>query len=128
MTDRILPRAVAIAPCIEVDAAERWWAQLGFLRAAGTQGADYRILSDGNGGELHLQRAPDGWLVPGRNPFGIYLYSPHVDKLALIARDQIVEPGKAPERKDWGMYEFSLTGPDGLLVRVGWPTRLIEGA
>ena len=26
--------------------------------------------------------------------------------------------------KAWGMYEFALDGPDGVLVRIGWPTRL----
>jgi hypothetical protein len=29
------------------------------------------------------------------------------------------------EHKPWGMYEFALNGPDDLLVRVGWPSRLM---
>ena len=86
---------------------------------------DYRMLSDGAGGEVHLQRAVEGWVVPGRNPFGVYLYTPRVDELAAAMREAIVESEKAPTHKQWGMYEFALNGPDDLLVRVGWPSRLI---
>ena len=65
----------------------------------------------------------EGWLVPGRNPFGLYLYTEHVDALAAEFRDEIIGE-HAPEDKPWGMYEFALSDPDQTLVRVGWPTRL----
>ena len=59
--------------------------------------------------------------MPGRNPFGLYLYLEDVD--ALAAEFEIL--GKTgPEDKPWGMYEFALSDPDETLVRVGWPTRL----
>jgi hypothetical protein len=65
----------------------------------------------------------EGWLVPGRNPFGLYLYLEDVDALAAEFRAEIL--GKtAPEDKPWGMYEFAVSDPDQTLVRVGWPTRL----
>ncbi|MFN7606364.1 MAG: glyoxalase, partial [Hyphomonadaceae bacterium] len=27
--------------------------------------------------------------------------------------------------RDWGMYEFAVGAPDGLLVRIGWPSSLV---
>jgi len=118
-------RVTAIIPCNDLDAAEAWWSRLGFTRPADQGHDDYRLLSDGEGGEVHLGRAVDGWVVPGRNPFGVYVYTPRVDALAAALRDEIIEREKAPTHKPWGTYEFALNGPDGLLVRVGWPSRLI---
>jgi hypothetical protein len=34
----------------------------------------------------------------------------------------IVEDG-APHRKPWGTYEFAVGDPDGVLVRIGRPSR-----
>ena len=64
--------------------------------------------------------------MPGRNPFGVYIHTPRVETLAAAMRDEIIEPGKRAERKPWGMYEFALNGPDDLLVRVHWPSRLVR--
>ena len=75
------------------------------------------------GGYPHLTDAVEGWLVPGRNPFGLYLYLEDVDSLAAEFRDETLGK-RAPEEKPWGMYEFALSDPDETLVRVGWPTRL----
>lgn len=108
-----------------MDAAERWWNRLGFSRPADQDFGDYRMLSDGEGGEIHLQPAVEGWLVPGRNPFGVYVYTPRVDALAAMAGSAIIEGTKRAEHKEWGMYEFALNGPDDLLVRIGWPSRLM---
>ncbi|HEY3680120.1 MAG TPA: glyoxalase [Bradyrhizobium sp.] len=127
MTERTCT-ATPIIPCNDIDAAERWWSKLGFARPADQDYGDYRMLSDGEGAEVHLQAAAAGWLVPGRNPFGVYLYTPRVDELAGLARDVIIGPGRAPEHKSWGMYEFALNGPDDLLVRVGWPSRLMAAS
>jgi hypothetical protein len=77
----------------------------------------------GHGGHLHLTDAVEGWLVPGRNPFGLYLYTEDVDRLAAVFRGETIEP-HGPEDKPWGMYEFTLSDPDQTLIRVGWPTRL----
>ena len=112
-----MPNAlVAIVPCNDLDASEAFYARLGFVRHSG-EDADYRILVHSRGGELHLTRAVTGWLVPGRNPFGVYLYSEEVDTLAA-------QLGATPEDKPWGMYEFALSDPDETLVRIGWPSRL----
>ena len=119
----IVPTATAIIPCNDVDAAEAWWNRLGFTRPADQGYDDYRMLSDDHGAAVHLGRAVEGWLVPGRNPFGIYLYRPDVDALAVRVAGEIIER-EGPSDKPWGMYEFALNGPDDLLVRIGWPTRL----
>jgi hypothetical protein len=126
--DPQFPRLTAIVPCNDLDAAEAWWNRLGFTRPAGQDYAGYRMLGNGEGGEVHLNQAVAGWVVPGHNPFGVYLYTPAVDALAARMRDAIIEPEKAPTHKDWGMYEFALNGPDDLLVRIGWPSRLIDQA
>ena len=117
----------AIIPCNDLDAAEAWWNLLGFTRPADQGYEEYRMLGDGRGGEVHLNKAVEGWVKPGENPFGVYIYTPYVDALAETMRDAIIEREKAPTHKHWGMYEVSLNGPDDLLVRVGWPSRLMRG-
>jgi hypothetical protein len=108
----------AILPCNDLDASEAFYAKLGFTHREGPD--EYRMLSDGLGGEIHLQAAVEGWLIPGRNPFGLYLYIENVDELAQ-------RMGCKAGDKEWGMYEFALSDPDETLVRVGWPTRLRKG-
>ncbi|WP_430912953.1 glyoxalase [Methylobacterium sp. sgz302541] len=115
-------RLTAILPCNDLDAAEAFFARLGFRRDEGSPDA-YRLLSDGHGGRLHLNPAVEGWLEPGRNPFGLYLYRKDVDALAAAFAGEIIER-EGPSDKPWGMYEFALNGPDDVLVRVGWPTEL----
>ena len=113
-------KLTAILPCNDLDAAEAFFTRLGFRREQGSLD-DYRMLSDGVGGFIHLNRAVEGWLKAGRNPFGLYLYREDVDGLArAFVGETIGQPGDTP----WGMYEFALNGPDETLVRVGWPTRL----
>jgi hypothetical protein len=112
----------AILPCNDLDLSERFYNRLGFSRpdsqrpAAGEPDT-YRMLSNGEGGYLHLTDAVEGWLVPGKNPFGLYLYLEDVDAVAR-------EFQKSPEDKPWGMYEIAMSDPDETLVRVGWPSRL----
>jgi catechol 2,3-dioxygenase-like lactoylglutathione lyase family enzyme len=113
-------RLTAILPCNDLDAAEAFFARLGFQRDKRSL-EDYRMLSDGLGGFIHLNRAVEGWLQAGRNPFGLYLYREDVDGAArAFAGQALGQPGDTP----WGMYELALNGPDDTLVRVGWPTRL----
>lgn len=125
MAERQISSVVAIIPCNDLDAAERWWNGLGFFRPVDQGYEEYRMLSDGAGGEVHLQRAVEGWLTPGSNPFGVYVYTPRVRDLAAAMCPEIIEPSRAAEHKPWGMYEFALNGPDDLLVRIGWPSRLM---
>jgi catechol 2,3-dioxygenase-like lactoylglutathione lyase family enzyme len=114
---------VAIVPVTDIEASTRFYARLG-LRVHSDHGR-YRILSDGNGWLLHLSsEAPEGWVVPGHNPNGLYLYLEDVDRLAGEVSDLII--GSGVEHKPWGMYEFALSDPDGTLVRVGWPSRLMS--
>jgi uncharacterized glyoxalase superfamily protein PhnB len=114
-------RFTAIVPCNDLDTSEGFYARLGFRRPPGSGTDDYRMLSDGLGGEVHLTRPGEGMLVPGRNPFGLYLYAEEVDALAARVSDLVVHP---PEDKPRGMYEFAVSDPDRTLVRIGWPTRL----
>jgi hypothetical protein len=76
-----------ILPCNDLDASERFYNRLGFVRPESqrpTRGEPdtYRMLSNGKGGYLHLTDAMEGWLMPGRNPFGLYLYLEDVDAAA----------------------------------------------
>jgi hypothetical protein len=118
----------AILPCSDPEASELFYGRLGFGRLPGERPPPgepdtYRILANGKGGDLHLTLAEKGWLVPGRNPFGLYLYIEEVDAVATAFGPEVL--GSAgPEDKPWGMYELALSDPDGTLVRVGWPTRL----
>lgn len=117
---------IAILPCNDLDASEAFYRRLGFTRPDSHKpqtGEDdsYRILSDGKGGQLHLTDAVEGWLVRGRNPFGLYLYTDDVDALAAEFAGELLEKN-GPEDKPWGMYEFSLSDPDETLVRVGRPS------
>ena len=121
----------AILPCNDLDAAEAFFNRLGFSRPDADRtpvGEEdgYRLLKNGQGGGIHLTGAIEGWLVAGRNPFGLYLYVENVDALAAAFSGEMLERGKAAEHKPWGMYEFSLNGPDDTLVRVGWPSRLMR--
>jgi len=120
-------RLTAILPCNDLDASEAFYNRLGFVRpdsARPPPGEEdtYRMLADGQGGEIHLTDAVEGWLVPGRNPFGLYFYVEDVDGVAARFPDELI--GGGPEHKPWGMYEFALSDPDETLVRVGWPSRL----
>jgi hypothetical protein len=109
----------AILPCNNVAASAVFYARLGFTNKDGD--GDYLMLSDGKGGEIHLTNAVEGWLIPGKNPFGLYLYTEGVDELAASLHDIALNK---PENKPWGMYEFAVSDPDETLVRIGWPTRL----
>lgn len=115
-------RMTSILPCNDLDAAQVFFERLSFTRDQGSPD-EYRILSDGRGGDLHLTDAVEGWLVPGRNPFGLYLYREDVDGIAAAFAGEIIER-QGPNDKPWGMYEFALNGPDDALVRIGWPSRL----
>jgi catechol 2,3-dioxygenase-like lactoylglutathione lyase family enzyme len=117
---------IAILPSNDLDRSEQFYSRLGFTRVdrektATGEANTYRILTNRTGGSLHLTAAEDGWLVPGKNPFGLYLYREDVDALAAALGSAAL--GSGPEDKPWGMYEFTLSDPDETLVRVGWPSR-----
>lgn len=109
-------RVVAIVPCNDLRVSMAFYDLLGFVPGPGPTWQDYVILSDGKGGDLHLTKAPGGWLVPGKSPFGIYIYSNEVELLAERMGSRLLHP---PEKKPWGMLEFAVSDPDENLVRVG---------
>jgi hypothetical protein len=108
--------ATAILPCNDLVVSTVFYEKLGF--ALTSDHGHYRILADGKGWHLHLNQAVTGWLVPGHNPFGIYLYTDDVDGVADRVRELIIEK-EGPSLKPWGCYEFAVSDPDGTLVRVG---------
>jgi len=117
---------IAILPCNDLDASEAFYTRLGFARRRNEKPAEwedsYRILTDGKGASLHLTDAVAGWLIPGRNPFGLYHHTEDVDALAAEFAAALIGTN-GPEDKPWGMYEFALSDPDDTLVRVGRPSR-----
>jgi catechol 2,3-dioxygenase-like lactoylglutathione lyase family enzyme len=109
-------RVVAIVPSGDLDASLAFYQRLGF--ALVSDHGHYRILADGRGWHLHLNRV-EGWPENfEHNPFGLYLYVEDVDAVADRVRELIIEKG-APHRKPWGTYEFAVSDPSGTLVRVG---------
>ena len=108
--------AVCIVPCGDIVASEAFYRRLG-LETVSDYG-HYKIMADGRGWHLHLNHAP-GWPpdIEG-NPYGLYLYVEDVDAVADRVRELIIEPGD-PRMRPWGTYEFSVSDPNGMLVRVG---------
>lgn len=109
-------RAVAIVPSSNLNASEAFYRRLKF-KVVSDYG-HYRILEDGRGWHLHLTHEP-GWPKNiEANPFGLYLYVDDVDGMADAVRELIIEDG-SPNVKRWGTYEFAVSDPSGLLVRIG---------
>ncbi len=118
--------AFAIVPSNDLPGAIPFWERLGFTRTGGV--ANYVILT-GWGCEVHLTQAGTGlWRVPEENnPFGVFIRTPEVAAIAARVEDLIIRPGGILRHREWGLYEVGINGPDGLLVRIGWPSRLIQG-
>jgi catechol 2,3-dioxygenase-like lactoylglutathione lyase family enzyme len=119
----MMPRShilVAVVPCNDLDASQAFYTRLGFAEGE-RKDDEYRILSDGKGGELHLTRAPEGWVVPGRNPLPfIFTQRTSMDwrrlsgvrpKISLGACTNLVSP---IQTKRW----FGLAGRRGCASRV----------
>ena len=117
--------AFAIVPCNDMPGAIPFWERLRFARTGGDE--SYAILT-GWGCEVHLAQAGDGpWSVPAEhNPFGVFIRTPEVDAIAARVDDLIIRPGGILRHREWGLSEVGICGPDGLLVRIGWPSRLIQ--
>ena len=115
--------AFAIIPSNDLPAAVPFWERLGFVRTGGD--SNYIIMT-GWGCEVHLTQAGTGpWRVPEENnPFGVFIRTPDVDAIAARVDDLIICPGGVLRHREWGLYEVGICGPDGLLVRIGWPSHL----
>ena len=74
----------AMVPCNDLDTGEAFYNRLGFWQDpdAEPDTGTYRMLADADGAEIHLTDAVEGWVVPGRNPFALYLYTRDVDAFA----------------------------------------------
>jgi hypothetical protein len=116
--------AFAIVPSNNLGAAVPFWERLGFTR---TGGEDTYIIMTGWNCEVHLTQAGSGpWAVPEENnPFGVFIRTPEVDAIAALVDDLIIRPGGVLRHREWGLYEVGICGPDGLLVRIGWPSHLM---
>jgi len=77
----------AILPCNDLDTSEAFYARLGFTRRGGD--GNY----GGKGGHLHLNAAVENWLIPGRNPFGLYLHVEDVDEFASRFPEGTIDNG-----------------------------------
>ena len=119
--------AFAIIPSNDLPSAIPFWQRMGFER---TGGDDNYLIMTGWGCELHLIQAGAGpWQVPAEhNPFGVFIRTPDVDEIARLMDDRVIRPGGVLRYREWGLYEVGIAGPDGLLVRVGWPSSLIKQA
>lgn len=118
--------AFAIVPCNDMHGALPFWERLGFARTGGDD--NYMILT-GWDCEVQLTQAGKApWNVPEHNPFGVFIRTPEVDAIAALVDDLIIRPGGVLRHREWGLYEFGVSGPDGLLVRIGWPSRLMKTA
>lgn len=116
--------AFAIIPSNDLPAAIPFWERLGFVR----QGSDSEyVIMAGWRCEVHLTQAGAGaWRVPDNNPFGVFIRTPDVDAIAARVDDLIIRPGGVLRHREWGIYEVGIAGPDGLLVRIGWPSLLMQ--
>lgn len=106
--------AVPIVPCNDLDESQAFYERLGFALKSRYDAQGYRILADERGASVHLTATEPGWVVPERNAHGLYFYSDKVEALAQ-------EFGRRADHKPWGLREFAVSDPNGLLVRVGWP-------
>jgi catechol 2,3-dioxygenase-like lactoylglutathione lyase family enzyme len=110
-------RVVAVIPCNDLAASEQFYGLLGFGRHLdAVDYGDYIMLHDADGAEIHLTKAAEDWLVPGKSPFGIYFYADNVEELAERLKGRLLHP---PKLQPWGMFEFAVSDPDEHLVRVG---------
>ena len=117
--------AFAIVPSNDLATALPFWERLGFQRTGSDAGY---IIVTGWDCEVHLTQAGSGpWMVPEEhNPFGVFIRTPEVDAIAARVDDLIIRPGVVLRHREWGLYEVGVGGPDGLLVRIGWPSRLMR--
>lgn len=127
MSDRPSLGAFAIVPCNDLEASLVFWERLGFERVGG---AGQYWLMRGWDCEVHLTQAGDEpWRVQEEsNPFGIFIRTPHVDEIAKRADEFIIRPGGVLRHREWGLYEVGISAPDGMLLRIGWPSELINAS
>lgn len=106
----------AMVPAADMKRSMDFYARMGFETHPWQEGADYAFIQrDGN--EFHL-RHEDPERMPA-NPGGIYIYVDDADAWyeQLIAAG--IETLEKPADRAWGMRDFTLRDPDGLLIGIG---------
>jgi catechol 2,3-dioxygenase-like lactoylglutathione lyase family enzyme len=119
----MLEKLSPILPSRDIDAAEAFWARLGF-ETVYKDAAEYLLLRR-DGAELHFWLNPD--LDPAANDAGAYLRPSDIDALDAEWRGLGLPSDGVPryvpaEDKPWGMREAALIDPDGNLIRAGQET------
>jgi len=112
--------AVAIVPCIDLQASQAFYEKLGFYATSIYPHHGYCILHDAKGASIHLTRVQSGSVAPEHNAHGVYFYTEEVEALATAM-------GCTTEQKPWGLIEFAVSDPAGTLVRIGWPRESAQG-
>jgi catechol 2,3-dioxygenase-like lactoylglutathione lyase family enzyme len=116
----MLEKLSPILPSRDLEAAEAFWARLGFATVY-KDAAEY-LLMKREGAEVHFWL--DRELEPTRNDAGAYLRPSHIDALDAEWGTLGLPATGVPrlvrvEDKPWGMRELALVDPDGNLIRAG---------
>ena len=89
---------------------------LGFKVDLYGDGTQYAFLHmDGN--YLHLRRAAANEF--SANPGGVYMYVDDADSFHARAVSSGITPLDTPADRPWKCREFTISDPDGLLIRIG---------
>lgn len=102
-----------ILPAQDLDATEAFYRQIGFL-SQGRYG-DYMILRR-DSIELHFWLSPDRALAEASS---CYIRTHDVDRLHAALGEPPGTRITAPQDRPWGMREFYLMDPNGILLRIG---------
>ena len=78
---------ISVLPSNNLDVSETFYNRLGFNRPSEEKKGkgeedSFRMLANGQGGYLMLCQAMEDFLIPGKNPNGLYLYTEKVDDMA----------------------------------------------
>ncbi|RYG31604.1 MAG: glyoxalase, partial [Burkholderiales bacterium] len=90
---------VPVVPCNDINVSLAFYELLGFEPRGGDVYPDYAVLTNEKGAQVHLTSAPEGWLIPGKSPFGIYVYTDAVEELARRLAGRLLHP---PKTQPWG--------------------------
>ena len=105
-----------IVPATDMKRTFRFFELLGFAIKPYGDGSQYAFLHM-DGHYIHVRKAKANEL--STNPGGIYLYVNDVDSFyGRVVANGIV-PHNKPGNFEWKMREFSVSDPDGLLIRIG---------
>jgi len=105
-----------IVPATDMKRTLHFFELLGFTPRLYGDGSQYAFLQM-NGQHVHVRKAHRDEL--SANPGGIYLYVDDVDGFYARVVANGILPHNKPGNFEWKMREFSVSDPDGLLIRIG---------